>query len=75
MATCPRCKGPLTEGHRCPRRQSFVVLEIVLWAIGGALGGWLLLFIFDPQTQLSDDAVTLVLGAAAGVGINRLIRS
>jgi hypothetical protein len=51
------------------------VLEIVLWAIGGALAGWLLLFIFDPQTQLSDDAVTLVLGAAAGVGINRLIRS
>jgi hypothetical protein len=75
MATCPRCKGPLTEGHRCPRRQSLVVLEIISWAIGGALAGWLLLFVFDPQTQLSDDPVTLILGAAAGIGINRLIRS
>lgn len=74
MSTCPRCKGPLTDDHRCPRRQGFVVLEVVACAIGGALAGWLLLFVFDPQTQLSDDAVTLALGAAAGVGINRLIR-
>jgi hypothetical protein len=75
MATCPRCKGPLTDGHRCPRRYSLVALEIAACAVGGALAGWLLLFVFDPRTQLSDDGITLVLGAAAGVGINRLIRS
>jgi len=75
MATCPRCKGPLTDGHRCPRRYSFVALEIAAYAIGGALAGWLLLFVFDPQNQLSDDAVALAIGAVAGIAINRFIRA
>lgn len=75
MATCPRCKGSLTDGHRCPKRQSFVALEIVGYAIVGALVGWLLLFVFDPQNQLSDDAGALGIGAAAGVIINRFVRS
>jgi len=75
MATCPRCKGPLTDGHRCPKRQSFVALEIIGYAIAGALVGWLFLFVFDPQNQLSDDAGALGLGAVAGVVINRFVRS
>ena len=32
MATCPQCKGHLTEGHRCPRRRIYVVAEIVACA-------------------------------------------
>jgi hypothetical protein len=52
-----------------------VALEIIGYAIVGALVGWLLLFVFDPQNQLSDDAGALALGAVAGVGINRFIRS
>ena len=75
MSTCPRCKGPLTDGHRCPRRTSLVALEIVTWAFAGALAGWLLLLIFDPNGQLADDAVTIVVGGAAGVAINRFVRA
>jgi hypothetical protein len=47
----------------------------VTWAIGGALAGWLLLLVFDPNGQLADDAVTIVIGAVAGIGINRFVRS
>ena len=75
MATCPRCKGPLTDGHRCPRRTSLVALEIVVWAIGGALAGWLLLFLFDPNGQVGGDFVTIVVGAVAGIVVNRFVRS
>jgi hypothetical protein len=75
MSTCPRCKGPLTDGHRCPGRTSFAALEIVAWAIAASLAGWLLLLIFDPNGQVADDAVTIVIGAAVGIGINRFVRN
>src|SRR6185436_7317715 len=29
MATCPRCKGHLTDTHRCPKSRVMVALEIV----------------------------------------------
>jgi hypothetical protein len=76
MATCPRCKGHLTENHRCPRRRSLVALEIVLSAIGGGLAALLLLALFDPRGQVTDlDTVTFVVGALVAVGINRLLRA
>jgi hypothetical protein len=28
MATCPRCMGPLTDDHRCPRAQSRRLLGV-----------------------------------------------
>jgi hypothetical protein len=75
MSTCPRCKGPLTDGHRCPRRTSFVALEIVGSALAGGLGGLLLLAAFDPRGQVADmDTITFVVAAAVAVGINRLVR-
>jgi hypothetical protein len=52
-----------------------VALEIIGYAIAGALVGWLFLFVFDPRNQLSDDAGALALGAVAGIVINRFVRS
>src|SRR5574339_1217785 len=49
MATCPRCKGHLTDSHRCPRHRGMVALEIALAAIGGGFLGLLLVAIFDPH--------------------------
>jgi hypothetical protein len=49
MATCPRCLGPLSDGHRCrpiwikrALRQTIAVLA------GGLLGG-LIQFLLDPK--------------------------
>jgi len=76
MATCPHCKGHLTEGHRCPRRRSFVALEIVASGLAGGFVGLLILAAFDPRGQIADlDAITFIVGALVGVGINRLLRS
>ena len=76
MATCPHCKGHLTDGHRCPRRRSLVALEIFASAVAGGLGAWLLLAAFDPRGQITDmDGVAIALGGLAAVGINRFIRS
>jgi len=76
MATCPRCKGHLTDTHRCPRRTSLVAVEIIACAIGGGLAALLLLAVFDPRGQVTDlDSVTVVIGALVAVGINRALRS
>jgi hypothetical protein len=79
MATCPYCKGHLTDGHRCPGklRRYFVVVEIFASAIAGAVVGLLILSAFDPFNQAADKdyATAIILGILAGIGINRLIRS
>ena len=76
MATCPRCKGHLTDGHRCPRRYSLVAIEIVASALGGGIAALLLLAAFDPRGQATDmDAAAFGIGALGAVGINRALRA
>jgi hypothetical protein len=74
MATCPRCKGHLTDTHRCPRSRARVAAELTLAALAGAVIALLLFSIIDPQGRMMSDAVWLLGGALAGVGIDRMIR-
>jgi hypothetical protein len=60
MATCPRCLGPLTENHRCPRGRFTRVSDAVITvAIGGGIGA-VVVFAFEERP-----ASALVLAAAA----------
>jgi hypothetical protein len=64
MATCPRCMGPLTEDHRCPRgRFSRVTDALTTVTIGGLLGA-LLVFAVEENP-----AGSLVLAASALGGV------
>ena len=75
MATCPRCKGHLTDSHRCPRRPVIVALETVVVALAGGFAGLLLVAIFDPRGQITDvDSVSAIGGALIAVGIHRALR-
>ena len=76
MATCPRCKGHLTDTHRCQRRPAYVAVEILLWALAGGFAGFLLVALFDPHGQMPEvDSIAAVVGALAAVGLNRALRS
>lgn len=76
MATCPRCKGHLTDNHRCPKRRYLVALELTVWAAAGAFGGLLLVALFDPHGQITDlDSILAIAGAVTAVGLQRLFRS
>jgi hypothetical protein len=74
MATCPRCKGHLTDNHRCPRSPARKLFEVSLAALGGGLGALLVMSLIDPNAQVAFDGVLLVGGALAGVGIDRWLR-
>jgi hypothetical protein len=74
MATCPRCKGHLTENHRCPRSPARKVFEISLAALGGGLAALLVMALVDPHGQMAFDGMLLVGGALAGIGLDRWLR-
>ena len=76
MATCPRCKGHLTDTHRCPKRPALVATEIAVAAIAGGLAGLVLIAAIDPRDVVTTvDTVAIVTGAALGVGLDRFFRS
>jgi hypothetical protein len=77
MATCPRCKGHLTDSHQCPRRSFFVAAEVIAAALAGGFAGLLLVVIFDPSgRQITDteSAISVLVGAGVAVWINRALR-
>jgi hypothetical protein len=74
MATCPQCKGHLTDDHRCPRSRARIIYEVVFAAIAGAFGALLIGSLIDPQAQIAMDAVMLLVGAMLGVAVNWWIR-
>lgn len=75
MATCPRCKGHLTDLHQCPRRPAAAALEILACALVGGFAGLLLVARFDPRGQFTEiDSLSLVAGALIGIGIDRTLR-
>ena len=76
MATCPRCKGHLTESHKCPRRPLIVAVEITVAALAGAFVGLLAIAILDQRGQNTDTeySIAVVAGALLAVGLHRLLR-
>ena len=75
MATCPRCKGHLTENHRCPRSPARKMVEVSLAALGGAFVALLAMSLVDPNGHFPFEGVLLVGGALAGVGLDRWFRN
>jgi hypothetical protein len=75
MATCPQCKGHLTENHRCPRSAGRRAFETALAAVAGGLFALLVMSIVDPQGQMTADVILLIGGALVGVGLDRLLRA
>ena len=75
MATCPRCRGHLTETHRCPRRPGRVAAEIAAAGVAGGLVALLALALIDPHGQLTNiDTIAVTVGVFSGIGLDRLIR-
>jgi hypothetical protein len=76
MSTCPRCKGHLTDAHKCPRRPAVVAAEMTVGGLAGGFAGLVLLAIFDPREQITDVEVILVVAAGALIvgGITTALR-
>ena len=60
MATCPKCFGPLTENHKCPRGPFRRVLDALVTIAAGGVAGWLFVLVVEDRP-----AGALILAAAA----------
>ena len=75
MATCPRCRGHLTDNHRCPRRPGRVAAEIILAALAGGLLALIVVALVDPGGELTHiDTAAVAVGIFGGIGLDRLLR-
>ena len=73
MATCPRCHGHLTDGHRCPRSRRTIAIELFTTAVVGGLAGLAFVAVFDPNQQTIDlDGLVFALGALVALGAHQL---
>lgn len=76
MATCPRCKGHLTESHKCPRRPTIVAARLISAALGGGFVGLLLVALFDRAGQITDTdySISVIAGALIAIALQRALR-
>jgi hypothetical protein len=74
MATCPHCKGHLTDAHRCARHPVKRAIETTLAALVGGIAGLVLISIVDPRGQTAIEGVSVICGALASAGLYRFIR-
>ena len=74
MATCPRCRGHLTDSHRCPRRPLVIATEITLAGLAGAFVALFVVALAVPQGRLIIDLSAILVGALCGAGLDRYFR-
>ena len=74
MATCPRCHGHLTDGHKCPRTRGSLILELLVTALVGGLAAIAFIAIFDPaQVTVDLDGLAFSGGAVFALGVHQLL--
>jgi len=74
MATCPRCLGPLTEDHRCPRGRFSRIGDALAPVVGGAVVGGLIPVIFSANASLALVLAAAALGAVLANAIRQALR-
>lgn len=74
MATCPKCLGPLTDHHRCPRGAfSRVTDALSTVAVGGFIGA-ALSFAINERPPSALVLAAAALGAVLATALRQAIR-
>lgn len=74
MATCPRCRGHLTDSHVCPSHPARSAIEMIAAVVVGGLVGQMLVAWLDPRGQADMDLIGIVGGALLAIGAYRALR-
>jgi hypothetical protein len=74
MATCPRCRGHLTDAHVCPSHPVRTGAELVGAGLAGGLVGQVLVAWLDPRGQADMDLIAIVAGVVIAIAVCRALR-
>lgn len=71
MATCPKCYGPLSEGHKCrPVWIRRLRRQVGVTFIGGLLGGFVHILVAPAHVPI----MGFVIGGLLFFGLNEAVR-
>lgn len=73
MATCPRCMGPLTDTHRCPRSRSRRSASLAAVLMTGALVGVVACYGLVDQPHTVVVLAVAMLGALLAQAVRKAI--
>lgn len=65
MATCPKCCGHLTTGHRCRRTARQQTWDLALAGVAGGSTALVMTAVFDPHQVVTDYDGYIMAGAIA----------
>jgi len=74
MATCPRCFGPLTEDHRCPRGTASRVTDALSTVGIGSLAGVVFCFLIEDRPAGALIVAAAALGAVLASAVRQALR-
>ena len=74
MATCPRCFGPLTENHRCPRGLARRTTEAFSTLGVGAIVGAIFCFAIEDRPPGALVLAAAALGAVLASAVKQALR-
>jgi hypothetical protein len=73
MATCPKCLGPLSEGHRChPIWIKKLRRQVLACLVGGALGGGIQMM--TTTENITYPVMGIVIGGLLFFGLSEAVR-
>jgi hypothetical protein len=73
MATCPRCHGALSEGHKCRPLWIRRLWRQIGFSVFGAIVGSIIQILIEPATNVP--VLGFVLGGLLFFGINEAFRN
>ena len=73
MATCPKCLGPLTENHRCPRGVSRRVTDALATIAAGGLAGWMCVLALEERPASALIIAAAALGAVLATAVRQAV--
>lgn len=73
MATCPKCLGPLTENHKCPRGTLARMTDVLVTAGIGAILGGMIAFAVNDQAPTALVLAFAALGAVVSSAVRQAV--
>ncbi len=74
MATCPRCFGPLTENHRCPRGTARRITDALSTVGVGGIIGAIFCYVIEERPAGALVLAAAALGAVLASAVRQAIR-
>ena len=73
MATCPRCLGPLTDDHKCPRGLLGRMTDALVTTSVGAISGWMVVLMIEERPAGALIIAAAALGAVLATAVRQAI--